>query len=269
MVSHGHAQGGLSPKALRLYERSGLLVPHRVDPCNGYRWYLVEQLGRARRIRLLRRMGMPLSVVSQAMAAGGREAAERVESWWRAQEEALRARRGALEELRLSWSGGDGGGAGAGPVCRVGVESAGAVKVAAMRARTDQQRLVATFHERAERIRGHLRGQGASPTGPLWVLYHGSVTPDGAALIEVAVPFIGHAEPCEGVVIRLEGAHTCAVCRVPRRDCFPARIMGAYAAVERWVQARGAQPCGVFREVCPAGWGTWPRKRCSRWWRGR
>ncbi|WP_223830624.1 MerR family transcriptional regulator [Nocardiopsis quinghaiensis] len=79
MTSHGHAPGGLSPKALRLYEGSGLLVPHRVDPRNGYRSYLVEQVVRARRIRLLRRMETPLSVVAQVMAVGGEEAAERVE----------------------------------------------------------------------------------------------------------------------------------------------------------------------------------------------
>ncbi|NYH55363.1 DNA-binding transcriptional MerR regulator [Nocardiopsis arvandica] len=155
MTSHEHAPGrlsrgefarrsGLSPKALRLYERSGLVVPHRVDPRNGYRSYLVEQVGRARRIRLLRQMGMPLPVVAQVMAAGGEEAADRVESWWRAQEEALRSRRGALEELRLSWSG-EGGMAVDGPVWRVDAEGVGAVKVAAARARTDQQHLVATF----------------------------------------------------------------------------------------------------------------------------
>ncbi|WP_223830632.1 hypothetical protein [Nocardiopsis quinghaiensis] len=128
----------------------------------------------------------------------------------------------------------------------------GAVKVAATRARTDQRHLVVTFHERAERVRRHLRGQGAAPTGPLWVLYHGAVTPDGAASIEVALSFTGHAEPGEGTVVRLEGAHTRAVCRVLCRGCFPPRIMGAYAAVDRWLDARGAQPCGVFREVYPA-----------------
>ena len=34
----------LSPKALRLYERQGLLLPAAVDEHNGYRWYREEQL---------------------------------------------------------------------------------------------------------------------------------------------------------------------------------------------------------------------------------
>jgi DNA-binding transcriptional MerR regulator len=34
----------LSMKALRLYERQGLLVPDAVDSSNGYRWYRESQL---------------------------------------------------------------------------------------------------------------------------------------------------------------------------------------------------------------------------------
>lgn len=93
---------GLSPKALRLYERSGLLVPHRVG-AGGHRIYLGAQVERARSIRLLRQMDMPLAVVAQVMAQERGQALERAEAWWRAQEEALRSRRGALAELRLSW----------------------------------------------------------------------------------------------------------------------------------------------------------------------
>lgn len=33
----------LSAKALRLYDRLGLVVPVRVDPETGYRWYAPDQ----------------------------------------------------------------------------------------------------------------------------------------------------------------------------------------------------------------------------------
>lgn len=49
---------GLSPKALRLYDLSGLLPPADVDPVNGYRRYTADQLERARRISLLRQLEM-------------------------------------------------------------------------------------------------------------------------------------------------------------------------------------------------------------------
>ena len=38
----------LSPKALRLYDELGLLVPARVDAETGYRWYADTQLDQAR-----------------------------------------------------------------------------------------------------------------------------------------------------------------------------------------------------------------------------
>jgi len=43
----------LSPKALRLYAKHGLLSPTRVDNDSGYRYYRTEQLHVARVIALL------------------------------------------------------------------------------------------------------------------------------------------------------------------------------------------------------------------------
>src|SRR5699024_5688223 len=55
------AASGLSPKALRLYADSGLLVPRRVDPFTGYRSYGSDQVERARLIAALRGLGMGLA----------------------------------------------------------------------------------------------------------------------------------------------------------------------------------------------------------------
>ena len=43
----------LSPKALRLYDELGLLVPDHVDATTGYRWYADTQLDQARLVALL------------------------------------------------------------------------------------------------------------------------------------------------------------------------------------------------------------------------
>jgi protein phosphatase len=51
----------LSPKALRLYDELGLLVPARTDPSSGYRLYDPAQLERARLVARLRLLGMPLA----------------------------------------------------------------------------------------------------------------------------------------------------------------------------------------------------------------
>jgi DNA-binding transcriptional MerR regulator len=55
----------LSLKALRLYDRSGLLVPADVNPATGYRRYRESQLLRARQIVMMRRAGIPLAQVAE------------------------------------------------------------------------------------------------------------------------------------------------------------------------------------------------------------
>jgi DNA-binding transcriptional MerR regulator len=68
----------LSPKALRLYDRLGLLQPMRIDPVSGYRFYSEDQVADARLIALLRRLGMPLPVVADIAAKPPGEAAQAV-----------------------------------------------------------------------------------------------------------------------------------------------------------------------------------------------
>ncbi|MEW1868907.1 MerR family transcriptional regulator [Streptomyces caelestis] len=59
---------GLGVSALRFYDRAGVLVPDRVDPVSGYRWYAPGQLDEARLLARLRRAGMPLADVRLVLA---------------------------------------------------------------------------------------------------------------------------------------------------------------------------------------------------------
>ncbi|MFD9104149.1 MerR family transcriptional regulator [Streptomyces virginiae] len=59
---------GLSVSALRFYDGAGVLVPDRVDPASGYRWYGPEQLAEARVLARLRRAGMPLADIRLVLA---------------------------------------------------------------------------------------------------------------------------------------------------------------------------------------------------------
>jgi len=68
----------LSPKALRLYDEFGLLVPDHVDPATGYRWYADTQLDQARVVALLRRIGVPLAQIRDMLALDPVSAAGRV-----------------------------------------------------------------------------------------------------------------------------------------------------------------------------------------------
>ncbi|MEU5793653.1 MerR family transcriptional regulator [Streptomyces sp. NPDC047813] len=72
----------LSPKALRLYDELALLRPARVDPETGYRYYAAGQLGRARLVAWLRRLGMPLAEIRAVCALRPGEAAREIGAYW-------------------------------------------------------------------------------------------------------------------------------------------------------------------------------------------
>ncbi|MEU1018817.1 MerR family transcriptional regulator [Streptomyces sp. NPDC005900] len=72
----------LSPKALRLYDELGLLVPARVDPVTGYRLYAPEQLDQARLVAWLRRLGMPLARIQHVCTLEAGPAAREVRAFW-------------------------------------------------------------------------------------------------------------------------------------------------------------------------------------------
>ncbi|MFG5723945.1 MerR family transcriptional regulator [Streptomyces murinus] len=83
----------LSPKALRLYDELALLRPARVDPDTGYRYYAVGQLGRARLVAWLRRLGMPLVEIRAVCALAPGEAAREIGAYWARVEAETAARR--------------------------------------------------------------------------------------------------------------------------------------------------------------------------------
>ena len=72
----------LSPKALRLYDELGLLVPDQVDAETGYRWYADTQLDQARVVASLRRIRVPLARIREMLALDPAAAAEEIRAYW-------------------------------------------------------------------------------------------------------------------------------------------------------------------------------------------
>ncbi|WP_423833476.1 MerR family transcriptional regulator [Streptomyces manipurensis] len=95
---------GLGVSALRFYDRAGVLVPARVDPATGYRWYAPEQLDEARLLARLRQAGMPLVDVRLVLAgwsAGDTGVVPRLlDGHLRRLERELADARGALSAVR-------------------------------------------------------------------------------------------------------------------------------------------------------------------------
>jgi DNA-binding transcriptional MerR regulator len=58
------------------------LVPDHVDAATGYRWYADTQLGQARVVALLRRIGVPLAQIREMLALDPASAAEQIRDYW-------------------------------------------------------------------------------------------------------------------------------------------------------------------------------------------
>jgi len=245
-ISEFGRRTGLSHKALRLYDVSGLLPPAQVDPSNGYRLYDEEQLERARRISVLRQLDMPLTTIAEVLAGSDEEALIRLDRWWAAEEATTSARRATLEYLRDRLSRSESPGLPPRPVLTRDVPE---TKIASIRSDTDQQSLVGVIVTATDEIRSYLMAAGATLPGGSWVIYHGAVTPEAEATVEVCVPFRGLVDPSGPIAIRVEPAHHEAYCTITMDECAYPRIMLAYDLVDDWVRTAGVPMTGPPREV--------------------
>ena len=90
----------LSMKALRLYDRSGLLTPADVDPDTGYRRYRESQLATARLVVMLRRLNMPLAQVAEVVSAPDPVAADLLTTYWEGFERRVASQRELMSHIR-------------------------------------------------------------------------------------------------------------------------------------------------------------------------
>lgn len=68
-INEVEAQVGITKKNIRFYEEQGLLAPRRNSE-NGYRDYGAEEVETLKRIKLLRKLGLPLEEIRQMQTGG-------------------------------------------------------------------------------------------------------------------------------------------------------------------------------------------------------
>lgn len=234
----------LSPKALRLYERLGLLPPAHVTPGNGYRWYREDQLATARLVALLRRLDMPLGQIGATIAAPGPLGAALIAAHWEAVEGRIAAQRALATYLRGKLSGQEG-------VCTM----------FEIQERDVPEQLVLTEQRHVpvgelpgwiEAALGRLlRAAGArgGVTAPPFVIYHGEVNEDSDGPVEVCVPIGQGGASAADLPIRREPAHREAYTRITKAQVVFPQILAAYDAIAAWVAAQGHTVNGSPREV--------------------
>ena len=244
----------LSLKALRLYDRLGLLVPADVDPASGYRRYREQQLATARLIARLRQIDMPLAEVAGVLAeAPGPRAAELLAAYWDGVERRIAGQRGLAVYLGSQLSGLPDG-EGTSDMFEIKQRS-----VPAQLALTEQRHVTADelpeFIGEATHRLMEAAEQFGGTTGSSLVIYHGEVNEDGDGPVEVCVPVSPPAgADTAHVALREEPAHQEAYTRISKAQVRFPQILMAYDAVSGWLTAHGHASTAAPREVYFADW---------------
>jgi DNA-binding transcriptional MerR regulator len=233
----------LSLKALRLYDRLGLLAPAQVDARSGYRWYRESQLETARLVAMLRRLDMPLAQVGEVVSAPGPKAAELVAGFWEAAERRQASQRELAAYLRLRFSGGEG---------ILGMYEIKVRDAAEQLVLTEQRHVLVAdlspwIGQAMDRLCGTAMRHGGIAGQP-FVVYHGQVDEDSDGPVECCVP-ITQALPDGAAATRSEPAHREAYVRLTRAQVEYPQILAAYDAVAQWIGEHGHAIDGSPREV--------------------
>ena len=71
----------LTQKALRLYDKKGIMIPGSKDPITGYRYYKVSQIERGIKIKILSKLGFGLSDISLILKAPEQENGKKITNY--------------------------------------------------------------------------------------------------------------------------------------------------------------------------------------------
>jgi len=244
----------LSVKALRLYDRTGLLVPAAVDPRTGYRRYRESQLLRARLIVMMRRVGIPLAQVAEIVAAPGPDGADLLAAYWTEAERRFGVQRELVSRLRASLL------SGTSPVPAGGYDvrerDVPARLVLAEKRSLRITELKRWLPEALHRLASTAAGHGGLE-GDVFAVFHGEVNEDSDGPVEacapVACPAGLPAELPPGAAVRLEAAHREAYVTISRAQLEFPQILSAFDAVGQWIAEFGRCQAGPPREVYPGG----------------
>lgn len=234
----------LSLKALRLYDRLGLLPPAWVDPGSGYRYYATEQLRAARLIRLMREMGMPLADVRRALGAGPGEAEAQVHAYWVGERERVSRLRGKTYRLLRALRNEE-----TDMTYEIEVTEAAPQLTLGVEKRVRVGELEPHIKDSLHRLVAFVGAQGGEAAGLAFGLYHGPVNETDDGPMEVCLPVRGAFAPSGDIAVKeMPGGRLASVtARGPQCD-FPA-ILEAYDAVADWITRNGYDMVGPPREI--------------------
>jgi DNA-binding transcriptional MerR regulator len=253
------ARARLSAKALRLYDRLGLLSPARVDEVSGYRYYRASQVERARLVALLRQLDMPLARIAELVEADRTVAAALLAAYWTDVETRIAGQRALAEYLRARLSGRSS-------------EMYGTFVVETVEV-PEQVLITETRHTLADELPAWIgaslgRLEAAAEecgggSGAPFVVYHSEVSMESDGPAESCVPVADEAAArawaerqgrARQTAVRVEPARRLAYTRITKAQVAYPQIQAAFEAVEQWVAGQGLRYAGPCREVYFADW---------------
>ena len=237
----------LSLKALRLYNQLDILRPIHTDPQTSYRYYGPEQLPRARMIRNLRDMDMPLAEIRRVLDLADVSQAQ-AELAIRQYVE-LRTRQ--LEQIRLL----------ANQFTQQLKPEANKMspEVEVKDIPTQQIISISRHHtvdglgKQQEQDIGALfslaNDSGVRTQGAPFGIYHGPVSEQEDGPVETCLAVKGDVEAQDNIEVKqLEGGK--AACVVITGDqCHYPELLGAYDAAADWIQKNGFESTQPPREI--------------------
>ncbi|MFF4502780.1 MerR family transcriptional regulator [Streptomyces sp. NPDC001401] len=253
------ARARLSAKALRLYDRLGLLAPAYVDELSGYRYYRADQVERARLVALLRQLDMPLARIAELVEADGTHAAELLAAYWTDVETRIAGQRTLAEYLRGRLSGRSSEMYGKFVVETVDVP---ARTVITETRHTLADELPAWIGASLGRLEAAARECGGVTAAP-YVVYHAEVSMESDGPAQACVPVADEAAAQKWAEakgrawetkVRVEPAQRLAYTRITKAQVAHPQILAAFEAVEEWMAREGLEMAGPCREIYFADW---------------
>lgn len=226
------ARTRLSPKALRLYDRSGLLRPHHIDAFSGYRRYSPAQVATGRLVHLLRSADFSLGAIESVLAdlhsdtaseSGADRARRRLDEMLAGIERDHQGRRVVIRYvqslLREDTT----------AMFTISTRDVPVRRLLSIQRRLHGDQTDAFIAEAKAAFRTHL-GETV-PTGPFTVIFHGPVNEAQDGPIEVVLGVPEDVQASDEVGIRTEPAHTEAYTTITKAQWDYPAIMAAYDAV--------------------------------------
>lgn len=234
----------LSVKALRLYARKGLLSPSYIDPSNGYRYYGRDQLREARKILLLRGIGMPLGEIRKVLQSENDVAKTLLEGYWRSEVEKQSVRSQVVAYLQAYLEGEEGS-----MSFTVKSKRLSEMSTISVTRRVSIEDLPGYLTSTIERLQNRVRSQSSKSAGPPVVRYHGQVNEDSDGPVEVCLPVNEPIAIEDDMELKEWPEVDVAYTVVTRRQGMFPEVLGAYDACHDWIRARGARFDGSPMEI--------------------